>query len=363
MTIALILFLLCLCGFILFRRITLNRNDAARGEVRVSVIIPARNEAKNLPVLLSSLMQQTQKPYEIIVCDDHSQDATGEIARGFGVTLIDSPPLPENWTGKNWAVWNGFLKSSGDVLVFLDADVELGERALEILVGAREKAGGAISVVPYHKTVKFFEKFSLLLYLLGVFVFTSPFEKNNRNKGLYGSCIVAHRKDYETISGHSNIRSELLDDLNLGKRFLNAGINVTNFIGRGVVSFRMYQSLKDEVNGFGKGALLSTSNLKPATMLFVVLWIVGLLASGFCAPVFLLLRHPWAMPFLAGYLMYTLQLLYFQKQTGKYGLLMPVLHVISSAFFLYVILYSAYRVVVKGSVVWKGREIQVGKKK
>ncbi len=363
MIVALVLTILCLCGFVLFQRITLDDKNLKPVDARISVIIPARNEMYNLPVILTSLMKQTVKPQEIIVIDDHSQDSTSQIAREFGVTVIESPALPGNWTGKNWAVWNGYLKSSGDVLVFLDADVELSENALEILINAREKAGGAISVVPFHNTVKFYERLSLLLYLLGVFVFTSPFEKSNQSKGLYGSCIVAKRKDYENISGHSIVRSELLDDLNLGKRFLDAGINVTNFIGYKTVFFRMYQSIRDEVNGFGKGALLSTSNLKPATMLFVILWIVGLLFSGFCAPVFLLLNHAWAVPLLIGYVLYALQLIYFLKYTGKYGLLMPVLHVFSSLFFIFVILYSAYRIVVKGSVVWKGREISVGKKK
>jgi len=363
MILALILVLLCLCGFVLFQKNTLTNRDVPSIEAKISVIIPARNEEKNLPVLLSSLMKQTLKPFEIIVVDDHSRDATNDIAHSYGVTVVECPPLPDHWTGKNWAVWNGYLKSSGDVLVFLDADVKLSEYALKVLTSAREKVGGAISAVPFHNTVKFYEKLSLLLYLLGVFVFTSPFEKDNPNKGLYGSCIVATRADYEKIRGHSTIRSELLDDLNLGKGFLNAGINVTNFIGHKVVFFRMYQSLKDEVNGFGKGAVLSTSNLKPATLLFVVLWIVGLLASGFLAPVLLCINPALALPFVAGYILYALQLVYFLKFTGKYGLLMPALHVISSMFFLFVMLYATYRVVVKGSVVWKGREIQVGKKK
>lgn len=361
MAAALILVLLCISGFILFRKNTLGPGEAQDGETRVSVIIPARNEEANLPVLLASLKKQTLEPFEIIVCDDHSEDSTCEIAKSFGVTVIHSPPLPENWTGKNWAVWNGFSKSSGDVLVFLDADVALEERALEALINKRAETGGVISVVPFHRTVKFCEKLSLLLYMLGVLVFTSPFERKNRVQGLYGSCIVALRADYEKISGHSSVSSELLDDLNLGKRFVSAGVEVRNYIGCGYVSFRMYHSLRGMIDGFGKGAVLSTANLSPATLFFTVAWIVGLLASGFGAPILLLAGHDLGLYFLAAYLIYALQILYFLRYTGQYGYIMPIFHLISSAFFILIIIYSAYRVVFIGSVVWKGRVIKVGK--
>ena len=358
-----IFLLLCLCGFVLFRKNILKDKDGQTGDIRISVIIPARNEEKNLPILLQSLQKQTLRPYEIIVCDDNSSDATSEIARSYGVTVIQSPALPPNWTGKNWAVWNGFLKTSGNILVFVDADVTLQETALEALVSKRAKVSGVISVVPFHYTKKFYERLSLLLYLQGVFVFTSPFERNNNAKGLYGSCIVATRADYEKINGHNSVSFELLDDLNLGKRFMENGIRVNNYIGYGLVSFRMYPyGLKGEINGFGKGAILSTTNLTPGTLSFVILWTVGLLASGLGTPVFLALRHNYALPFLAGYLLYVLQLFYFLRYTGKYGYVVPVLHFLSSIFFLFIILYSVYRVAFVGSVTWKGREIKVGKK-
>lgn len=354
---------LCLCGFVLFRRNILYESGEEIGDIRISVIIPARNEEKNLPVLLESLQRQTLPPHEIIVCDDNSEDATSEVARGFGVTVIQSPALPENWTGKSWALWNGYQKSSGNILVFLDADVTLQKTALEKLVKTRSKTGGVISVIPFHVTKKLYEKLSLILYLLGVFVFTSPFEKNNKAKGLYGSCIVTTRTDYEKINGHTSVSSELLDDLNLGKRFIAKGIAVNNYIGYNLVSFRMYPyGLKSEINGFGKGAILSTTNLMPGTLLLVVLWVVGLLVSGIGSLVFLCLWHPFAVPIIAGYFLYALQFFYFLRYTGRYGWAAPVLHLLSSVFFLLIVLYSAYRVVFVGTVSWKGREIKVRKK-
>jgi glycosyltransferase involved in cell wall biosynthesis len=324
------------------------------------VIIPARDEARNLPYLLESLKRQTRAPEEIIVIDDFSSDGTGDVAAGYGVRVIQNPRLPENWTGKNWALWNGFLQSTGDILVFLDADVRLAPAALERLLAARERCGGAVSVVPYHHTEKAYERLSLVAYLLGVFAFTSPFERKNARKGLYGSCIVVSRKDYEKVNGHKSVSAELLDDLNLGRRFTEAGIPIENYIGGNLVSFRMYPGgIKSELQGFGKGAVMSTASLTPATVLLVAVWLLGLLAAGLGAPLLLIARHPWALPFSAGYILYALQILYFLKSTGRYGLMIPALHFLSSLFFIAVMLYSIYQVVFRGSISWKGRQIKV----
>lgn len=349
----------CVAGFILFRKVVLpGREEPYRGGEKVSVIIPARNEAGNLPQLLGSLQRQTYPPYEIIVVDDFSEDGTYGIAAGYGAKVIRNEALPPGWTGKTWAVWNGYRQASGDTLAFLDADIRLAPRALESLLRARAETGGVISAVPFHVTEKFYERLALITNVLGVFAFTSPFERNSRQKGLYGSCIVTTRRDYEAIRGHDSIRSELLDDLNLGAKFRAAGIRVTNFLGAGLVSFRMYPNgIHSELEGFGKGAVLSTAKLRPATTLLVAAWLLGLIAS---ESVLLLWNTAWVYPLLFGYLLYAAQLYFLVRYVGKFGKFMPLLHVLSTVFFLVVLLYSAYRVAFCGSVAWKGRDVQVG---
>jgi glycosyltransferase involved in cell wall biosynthesis len=358
----LILFVIgCISGFVLFAKVCLTNGDKPfEKSYRVSVIIPARNEERNLPVILDSLKMQTYKPDEIIVVDDFSSDKTGEIARQYGVKLVQNTELPEGWTGKNWAVWNGFLRSTGDVLVFLDADVRLAPRALESLLNTRERADGVISVVPYHHTERFYERLSLIPYLLGVFAFTSPFERKNSEKSLYGSCIVATRKDYERINGHHSVRCEVMDDMTLGKRFSEAGINVENFIGYDLVSFRMYPNgIESEIQGFSKGAVLGTVNLSRGTVVLIALWVIGLLLAGFLTPFLFVIRHHWLLYFLLGYVMYTVQIMYFLKYTGDYGKIVPVLHFLSFMFFILIMVYSIYQVSFRGSVYWKGRQVEV----
>ncbi|MFD2330223.1 glycosyltransferase [Cohnella sp. GCM10020058] len=349
----------CAAGFVLFRRNTIPPASSQPCETsRLSVVIPARNEEANLPHLLSSLRVQRYRPYEIIVVDDGSTDRTGLIAKEFGATLVEGLPLPEGWTGKNWAVWNGYLRSTGDLIAFLDADVRLAPDALGALAEARSRTKGVVSVVPYHYTEKLYERLALVPNLLGLFAFTSPFERTNPQKGLYGSCILTSRDDYERAKGHEGVKAELLDDLTLGARFAEAGVPVTNFIGRGLVSFRMYPGgIRSEVEGFGKGAVQSTGKLAKPTVLLVALWLVGLI----CAEAAPFVLHTAGAPvWAAGYLLYTLQIYYFSRHTGRFGRWLPALHPISTVFFLYIMLYSSYRVLFVGHVSWKGRKIRIG---
>lgn len=351
----------CLTGFVLFVKARLDPlEENLFSDQKVSVIIPARNEEESLPHLLQSLATQTVMPYEVIVVDDFSSDKTGEIARSYGARVLRNPTLPAGWTGKNWAVWNGSLASTGDVLVFFDADVRLAPHALAHLLKAREKAGGAVSVVPYHYMEKVYEKLSLIAYLLGVFAFTSPFEKKNPKKGLYGSCIVVSREDYEKINGHRSVCGEVLDDLNLGRRFVEAGIPVETYIGGDLVSFRMYPcGIGNELQGFGKGAVISTSCLMPSTILFISIWLAGLWVTGFATPILAISASELVWPFAAGYFLYVFQFLYLTKFTGRYGVLMPALYFVPALFFIVIMLYSVYQVVFLGSITWKGRQINV----
>ncbi|CAM4256208.1 glycosyltransferase involved in cell wall biosynthesis [Paenibacillus endophyticus] len=358
MWITMLLLLGCLSAFIVFRKNTIPVVDETDHRSRkLSVIIPARNEQFNLPYLLDSLQSQTYQPFEIIVVDDFSTDRTREIAESYGVKVISGKSLPQGWTGKSWAVWNGYLHAKGDAFAFLDADIRLAPQALALLMKARERSKGVISVVPFHQTEKLYEKLALVMNILGIFAFTSVFEKSNPQKGVYGSCILALREDYEAINGHESVKSEVLDDLLIGSKFMEAGIPVTNFIGYGLVSFRMYPTgIRSQIEGFSKGAILSTGTLSLWTVVPIAIWTIGLLLTN---AVWLFINTSWALPLMIGYLIYMLQLFYFAKHVGVFGILIPVFHFVSSLFFLIVMGYSLYQVVVLGKVKWKGRYVKV----
>lgn len=352
-----------LSGFFIFRPVVLPKKLPKVHEKlnkKISVIIPARNEEKNLPYLLESLQRQTKIPDEIIVVNDHSEDRTKEIAMQFPVKLIDLSPIPPGWLGKTWALWNGYLHSSGEILIFLDCDVRLSERAIETLIEAREQLQGAISVVPFHKAEKFYEKLAMITNILGLFSFFSPIERKNTIKGLYGSCIVILREDYEAIGGHKSVKSEIVEDMCLGMTLGEAGISVTNFLGKDFVSFRMYpDGIKSELEGFAKSAALSIGNISKGTIFFIVLWILGLFISEM---VIFLFATEWFIPLAVGYILYIFQIFYMNKYTGNFGLTVPIFHFLSFIFFIIMLVYSTYQSSVRKAVIWKGRTIQVGRR-
>ena len=153
MTYAIYILVKWMLGFLMFWRLP-KSNSEVLGSVRrqrVSVIIPARNEAENLPDLLASLDANSFPPLEVIVVDDSSEDDTFHVAEEAGVKVISAGRLPEGWMGKPYACWIGALKAEGEFLLFLDADTRLLPETLSALLAQYlEQGSGIVSVYPYH---------------------------------------------------------------------------------------------------------------------------------------------------------------------------------------------------------------------
>ncbi|MGI6142228.1 MAG: glycosyltransferase family 2 protein [Caldicoprobacterales bacterium] len=86
--------------------------------MKVSIIIPAFNEEKNIPQVMDSVCTLRDN-YEILVVNDGSQDKTSDIVRSYNIPVLD---MPEN-RGKSFAMWTGLQHTSGQAILFLDADL------------------------------------------------------------------------------------------------------------------------------------------------------------------------------------------------------------------------------------------------
>jgi len=103
-------------------------------EARVSVLIPTRNASASLGPVLASLNRQTLKPLEVVVWDSASNDATPEIARRYGASVIAIKADAFDHAGSRSRMARA---AGGDIVVFMTHDAILADdRALEALIAA-----------------------------------------------------------------------------------------------------------------------------------------------------------------------------------------------------------------------------------
>lgn len=360
-----IITILCWCiGLYLLWRIPLcsgTRSDSDRSGC--SVIVPARNEAANLPRLLATLTQQLGPSDEIIVVNDQSTDATPVIAREYGARIINSRERPGDWTGKTWACWQGAQAARNEMLLFVDADTWFAPAALSRMVATLQRRGGLVSVLPYHRMRKPYERLSALFNLMiamGVDAFTFR-GVNRRPSGSFGQCILCGRHDYFAVGGHARVRGLVLENLNLGRLFQEAGLGISCYGGAGTLFFRMYpEGVRDLIDGWSKGLASGASHTRPGTMALILAWISGAFAVAILAGISIVNGSSRERTSgLTSYALFSAQLYWMVRRIGDFGILTCLLFPLHLIFFVLVYLRSFMMVSVRRRVQWKGRVITV----
>lgn len=332
-------------------------------DIEVSVIIPARNEQSRLPPLLASLEGQDYGRYEVIVVDDNSTDATAELARAAGAKTLILTELAPGWLGKPHACWVGAQEASGDIFVFLDADTALEPTALSRIVATHAKYGGLVSVQPYHRMLKAYERLSSIFFIVmmgSIRSFTLAGDAVKPN-GSFGPCMVCSREDYFRTGGHRLVRAEIIDDVALAREMSQRGVRVSNFIGEGTLSFRMYPGgLGDLAEGWTKNFARGAMTTDPLMLAMMIGWVYGAFASADAALGGL--HQGMSLMAAAGvavYLAYVAQLWWLLRQLGNFGLGTALSYPVALVFFTWVFVRSLYCTLVRNSVRWKGRSVPV----
>jgi glycosyltransferase involved in cell wall biosynthesis len=331
-------------------------NLSVIGSPKVSVLIPARNEEKTLPNLLTALKQQTFQPYEIIVIDDQSLDATTKIAEQAGVKVLQTDPLPTGWTGKNWALKTAYTASSGDILVFLDADTEPGEDLLRRLVANVQYLGGLVSVQPYHRTERPYELLAVLFNLVGLMAI----KLGARGGVAFGPAMATSKEDYERVGTHDAVAGYVVEDWFIAHLYESAGLPVSAYIGHGQLNYRMYPGgLRDLIVGFDKNFATAAGEVSWVRMLAVVLWLSGLFWVAWCLPAALLgwplVGNSSLLYNIVLYLAFAIQLAIIVRPVGSFGFIV-FFFPIPVAFFIAVFVLAILNLK-RGKIEWKGRTI------
>ena len=326
----------------------------------ISVVIPARNEEHRISSLLESLMRQDRPPAEIIVVDDESTDDTAALCRRYGVTVIPTGDRPPGWVGKTWACSVGAKQATGELLLFLDADVDLSRHAVGRLISAHRESGGAVSVQPYHQTHKVYESFSALFNAQAA----TAVGIGRRARGLFGPCILIDRASYLRAGGHEAVRSSVLDDVDLGVACRARGVPIRTYLGGSAIRYRMYsEGFRGMVNGWTKNFLRGAGATPTRVLMVQSLWIIGA-GTAFAQAALALAGSPAAglsaQHALLTYLVFAALFGLSVRFYGSFGLAVAITFPLHLLFFGFIMLRALWIRFRGGRLDWRGREVSPG---
>jgi 4,4'-diaponeurosporenoate glycosyltransferase len=341
----------------------------------VSVVVPARDEEQTLPALLRSVAAQRPAVREVVVVDDASRDATASVAQAGGARVVPAGAPPPGWTGKAWACHVGAGATTGDLLLFLDADTVLAPDALAGLLTAHARHGGLVSVQPHHDVVRPYEQLSAYFNVAALMASAAFTRRTGADHEpthapmAFGPCLLTSRDDLARAGGHEGVRGEILDDAALAAAYHRAGLPVWCAVGGTAVRMRSYPGgLRQLVAGWTKNIASGASDAAPSATAATVAWIsahhavaVGALLSLLVAVVgrgsSVVVGSPalWAV----GYVAVALQLRWVLGRTGTFRWWTWALFPVPLLAFDLVFARSLALTVVRRSVPWRGREVSL----
>jgi glycosyltransferase involved in cell wall biosynthesis len=230
---------------------------------RLSVIIPARNEERNLREALVSVLRQDYEGFEVIAVNDRSTDRTGAILNSMArdnprLRAVHVTELPPGWLGKNFALYCGAQRASGDLLLFTDADVVMQPSALRRAVGYMQARGiDHLAVAPDVRMPGALLKVFVVAFCIFFSLYARPWKakdpKSRRYVGIGAFNLV--RKDvYRAVGTHQAIAMRPDDDIKLGKLIKKAGYRPEFLFGMGMMHVEWYASVPELIDGLMKNA-------------------------------------------------------------------------------------------------------------
>jgi len=238
------------------------RDRATSGEPFVSVLIPARDEEKNIGNILNDLIIHDYKNLEIIVYDDLSTDNTHTIALDFAekdtrVKVIKGEKLPHGWLGKNHGCFQLASHASGEYLLFLDADVSVGNGLIKNGVAAIENYRvDLLSIFP-RQEMNSLAEWLIVPIMNWILVSLLPLALVRRSSWVSfsaanGQFMLFRGEVYRKEQFHSALRNKNVEDIEISQLMKRKGYRVQTILGNYQIRCRMYHSFNEAVKGISR---------------------------------------------------------------------------------------------------------------
>lgn len=255
----------------------------------ISILIPARNEEKNISNILNNILAQNYEKFEVVVFNDMSEDNTKNIVEKFTkidnrIKLINSQKLPDGWLGKNNACFQMSKVAKGDYFLFLDADITIGDDIIfNTLNHIKFYKLNLLSIFPKQIMKSYGEwltvtlmNYILLSLLPLIFVRKSWFTSHSAANGQF---MLFDAKTYKKINPHKIMKNQKVEDIKIARYYKKNNLNIACLSAKKGLSCRMYESFNEAVIGFSKNIKMFFGNSFFLSAIFWLFTTFGIVLS------------------------------------------------------------------------------------
>lgn len=334
----------------------LKRGKQDDGEF-VSVLIPARNEERNIELILQDLLNLDYPGMEVIVYDDSSEDRTAEIVSEFQqkdsrIKLVKGIELPDGWMGKNHACYQLAKHARGVKLLFLDADVRVNKGLVrDSLYHMKKYKLSLVSIFPRQRMETFAELLTVpLMNLILVGLLPMPLIRRSKRPSLAaanGQFMLFDGDIYRKHQFHSMVKNRNVEDIHISRIMKSMGYRIDTLLSAGQVECRMYTGYQEAINGFSRSVLAFFGGSNIALILYIIFTTVGFLFVG--------LGISWmaALVYIGGVIFMKTLAAFTSRQPVIWNILFIPLQQVAMIH----ITIEAFRKKIRRTSSWKGRTI------
>jgi glycosyltransferase involved in cell wall biosynthesis len=324
----------------------------------VSLMFAARDEEEKLPLALETLRQIDYPKLEVIAVNDRSSDRTTEIlkeaaGRDPRLKVLNVEALPGGWLGKPHALQRAYEASSGDWLLFTDADVRFRPDAIRRAITlAKAKELDHLTLMSDVVMHGFWEKTILTFFGLGFYLATNPRSVSDPRSRSYmgiGAFQLVKRTAYEASGTHRRLAMEVIDDMKLGKIVKRAGFRSGAGIGQKFVTVRWHAGIGNIARGVTKNFFAAAEFKLPV----VALQLTGLFFVNILPFLALPFVHGWTLALATGSALAAMGFHAGTAMAMRASPLYALTHPIGAAIFSYMLLRSTVITIAQGGIVWR----------